>query len=61
MTLDDQFNIDYDRVAKLYNQGYGAKAIAVMLRMHIDSVEQFICLIDETNYHLDMAEGLDVV
>lgn len=46
-------------VASLYVQGYSVKAIAVMLRLDIETVEEFIAYIDETNYHMDMLEELD--
>lgn len=44
-------------VASLYEQGYSVKAIAVKLRLDIELVEEFVCYIDETNYHMDMLEG----
>ncbi len=46
-------------VAELYEQGYSVKAIAVMLEMPYELVEEFVCYIDETNYHMDMADELD--
>lgn len=47
-----------ENVAELYEQGYSVKAIAMKLRLDIELVEEFVCYIDETNYHMDMLEGV---
>lgn len=44
-------------VASLYAEGYSVKAIAVLLELPYETVEEFVCYIDETNYHMDMLEG----
>jgi orotate phosphoribosyltransferase-like protein len=48
-----------ENVAELYEQGYSVKAIAVLLEMPYETVEEFVAYIDETNYHMDMADELD--
>ena len=47
-----------ENVAELYEQGYSVKAIAVLLEMPYETVEEFVAYIDETNYHMDMLEGM---
>lgn len=47
-----------ENVTELYEQGYSVKAIAVMLEMPYETVEEFVAYIDETNYHMDMLEGM---
>jgi len=47
-----------ENVTELYEQGYSVKAIAVMLEMPYETVEEFVAYIDETNYHMGMLEGM---